>query len=146
MIYKNIRRILGAIFVLAFLWGCSPKINEEDPIEVVKGFIVLCEDGKIEKAKKLLTKEHNLDYLKKFENMNNGKDLIYIDYDYKENDDVLELSFKNLTEKGSPTVAVVELTTEYKRQHHTFSKNIVLHKVAGKWRIHDFLFMPVKVK
>ncbi|PSM51881.1 hypothetical protein CBLAS_0589 [Campylobacter blaseri] len=140
------KMIFASVFILLFFTACSPKIDETNPVEVVRGFILLCEDGKVEKAKELLTKNHNLLYLKKFEDMGNGKDLFYIDYDYKGNDDIVELTFENLKEKSSPTLAVIKLTSNYKRQHHTFTKNVVLHKVKNKWKIHDFMFMPVKVK
>ncbi|GKH60302.1 hypothetical protein CE91St25_06380 [Campylobacter ureolyticus] len=140
------KKLILALFVFLFITGCSKKINEENPVDVVYNFILLCEEGKIAEAEKLLAPKNNLDYMDKFKEKNNGKDLFYIDYDYKGNDDVVELKFDYLKDQSSPTIAVVKLTSNYKKQNHIFEKNIVLHMIDTKWRIYDFLFMPVKVK
>ena len=87
------KKLILALFVFLFITGCSKKINEEDPVDVVYNFILLCEEGKITEAEKLLTPKNNLDYMDKFKDKNGGKDLFYIDYDYKGNDDVVELKF-----------------------------------------------------
>lgn len=133
------------VLVLA-IGGCSKKVDMSDPAEVVKSFILLCEAGKVDEAKTLLTEKHNLDYMDKFENKNKGKDLFYIDYDYKGNDDTVELKFENLKDKSGPTIAFVKLTSNYKKQNHEFEKVVTLHMVNSEWKINDFLFMPVKVK
>ena len=140
------KKLTLALFVFLFITGCSKKINEEDPVDVVYNFILLCEEGKITEAEGLLTPKNNLDYMDKFKDKNGGKDLFYIDYDYKGNDDVVELKFDYLKDQSSPTIAVVRLTSNYKKQNHIFEKNIVLHMIDAKWRIYDFLFMPVRVK
>lgn len=136
---------LIASICLAFA-GCADKIDEQDPVDVVKNFILLCEAGKLDKAKELVTEKNNLDYVDKFKDRNNGKDLFYIDYDYKGNDDVIELDFEYLEDTSGPTIAFVKMTSDYKKQNHKFEKVITLHMVNAKWRIHDFLFMPVKVQ
>jgi hypothetical protein len=139
--------IFGAIFVIAILFGgCADKGNSDNPIDILQYFILLCEDGKIEKAQSLLAAKNNVDYFRKFKDMNNGKDLIFIDYDYKGNDDTLRLDFELLKDMSNDTVAVVKMTSTYlKRQDNKFEKNIVLYKIDGKWKIHDYLLMPVKV-
>ncbi|MSN96668.1 DUF4878 domain-containing protein [Campylobacter sp. FMV-PI01] len=134
------------IIMIGFIFNaCSKKIDSKDPVLVVENFILLCEKGQIDEAQKLLAKKHNLDYFKKYKDKNSGKDLFYIDYDYKKNDDVIELSYKFLKEESSPTIAVVKLNSNYKKQNAVFEKEIILHKENDEWKIYDFLFMPVKV-
>ncbi|CZE47023.1 DUF4878 domain-containing protein [Campylobacter geochelonis] len=137
--------IFSLVFIASVFYGCANK-NLDNPADVVKEFILLCEKGDINKAQQLLEKNNNVDYFRKFKDLNGGKDLFYIDYDYKGNDDTVELKFENLKDLSSASVAVVKLTSNYKKQQHSFEKNIVLHKINGEWKIYDFLFMPVKVK
>lgn len=125
--------------------GCAKKINEDDPIDVIKNFILLCEAGDIKDAEKLLAPKNNVDYFDKYKNLNGGKDLIYIGHDYKGNDDVIELKFELIKNLSSKKNAVVKMTSNYLKQHHSFEKVIMLTKVDGKWRIHDYELMPVKV-
>ena len=139
------KKIFSTLACVALLTGCSKKIDEESPIDVVYNFILLCEQGKVADAEKLLAEKHNLDYLDKFKDKNGGKDLFYIDYDYKGNDDVLELTFEHVKEMSSPTIAVIKMTSDYKKQNHEFEKNVVLHMKNMKWKIHEFPFTPVKV-
>lgn len=140
---KIVLPFLVACSILFF--GCSEKIDNTDPVDVVKNFILLTEAGKLDEAKTLLTEKHNLDYMDKFDK-NNGKDLFYIDYDYKGNDDTIELKFDYLEDKSGPTIAFVKMTSNYKKQNHQFEKVITLHMINAQWKINDFLFMPVKVQ
>jgi hypothetical protein len=129
-----------------FLIGCDEKVDFSNPVSVVKSFILLCEDGRIDDAQKLLAPSNNVDYFKKFKNMNGGKDLIYIDYDYKGNDEFVKLDFELLPSDNSST-AYVKLTSTYlAQQNSTFEKEITLHKIDGNWKIYDYLLLPVKVK
>lgn len=139
------KKVLLALICVIFFVGCSKKINEENPVDVVYNFILLCEKGKISEAQKLIAEKNNLDYMDKFKNLNGGKDLFYIDYDYKGNDDTLELTFELLKDQSSPTIAVVKMNSNYKKQKHEFEKNVVLHMQNTKWKIYDFKFTPVKV-
>ncbi|NLK67506.1 MAG: hypothetical protein GX282_08545 [Campylobacteraceae bacterium] len=140
------KKIVSALTCALLLAGCGSKINEEDPIDVLYNFILLCEEGKLEDAEKLLAENHKIVNLRVFKReMDNPKDLLYIDYDYKGNDDVLELTFEHLKEMSSPTIAVVKMNSNYKKQRHQFEKNVVLHMENAKWRIYDFKFGPVRV-
>ena len=59
----------------------------------------------------------------------------------------------SLFDKKKP-VAVLGSTIEFRtllnrlgfQDIYIFEKNIVLHMIDAKWRIYDFLFMPVRVK
>ncbi|MDR0666886.1 MAG: hypothetical protein LBF71_05695 [Campylobacteraceae bacterium] len=141
---KEILVILTA--VLLFLTGCGEKTDFSNPVSVLKNFILLCEKGKIDEAQQLLAPSNNVDYFKKFREMNGGKDLIYIDYDYNGNDEFVKLDFE-LLPSGNESAAYVKLTSTYlAQQNSTFEKEIVLHKIDGRWKIYDYLLLPVKVK
>lgn len=91
------------LFLLTlFFTSCEKK--QDDPISVVKEFILLCEDGKLDEAEKLLSPKNNVDYFRKFKDYK--KDLIYIDYDYKGNDDIVELKFEKIAEKVMKILAL----------------------------------------
>ncbi|ULO02131.1 MULTISPECIES: hypothetical protein [unclassified Campylobacter] len=117
--------------------------EKKEPEMVVKDFVLLCEAGKMNEASKLLAKKNNVDYFKKFQDK--GKDMIFIDYDYKGNDDTIEMSF---TKKNkSSEIAVVQVDTNYKIQQHKFSKDVILHNENGEWKIYEYPSLyPVKVK
>lgn len=132
---------VALIFSALFLTACSSK--KDDPVSVLQNFILLCEKGELDKAQKLITKRNNVDYFRTYRDM--GKDLIFIDYDYKGNDNVVRIDYELLENLSSDDVAVVKMTTNYKKQNHTFDKNVVLHKIDGQWKIFEYLFMPVKV-
>lgn len=139
------KKFIFSMAVLLFVFGCSkPETKTQSPIDVVKSFILLCEEGKVDDAEKLLTQKNNVDYFRTFKSK--GKDLLYINHDYKGNDDTIELNFEILDSMSSENVAVVKMVSNYKKQHHIFEKNIVLHKVDGYWKIFDFLISPVEVK
>lgn len=133
--------LLASIFLLASFIACSKKIQE--PEEVVMSFIKLCEEGKVDEAQKLLASKNNVDYFKKFKERK--KDMLFIDYDYKGNDDVLEINASKVNK--SDEIAIVLLETNYKIQQHKFSKNIILHKENNEWKIYEYPSLyPVKVK
>jgi hypothetical protein len=132
--------------VMVIFTGCSEINSPKAPAEVVKNFILLCESGKTDEAEKLLAPKNNVDYFYKFKDMNGGRDLIFIDYDYKSNDDTVALHFELLESMSSDEMAVIKMTSNYMKLNSKFEKNIVLYKIDGKWRIHDYLLMPVKVK
>jgi uncharacterized lipoprotein YehR (DUF1307 family) len=139
--------VFGILTVLSFLLtGCDEKVDFSNPISVLKSFILLCEKGKIDEAQKLLAPSNNVDYFKKFKNMNGGKDLIYIDYDYKGDGEFVKLDFE-LLPSGNDSVAYVKMTSTYlAQQNGTFEKKVILHKINGDWKIYDYLLFPVKVK
>jgi hypothetical protein len=141
---KGIFGVLTAVFLL--LTGCGEKVDFSNPISVLKSFILLCEEGKIDEAQKLLAPSNNVDYFKKFKNMNGGKDLIYIDYDYKGNDEFVKLDFELLPSGNDSAVHVKLISTYPAYQNSTFEKEVVLHKINGNWKIYDYLLLPVKVK
>lgn len=133
--------LLASMFLLASFIACSKKIQE--PEEVVKEFVLLCEEGKMDEAQKLLASKNNVDYFKKFKHM--GKDMLFIDYDYKNNDDILEITVNRINKNDE--IAIVSLNTNYKIQQHKFSKNIILHKENNEWKIYEYPSLyPVKVK
>lgn len=135
------------IAIALFFTACSKKDEiPNDPVEVVKNFVLLCEAGKINEAKKLLAPKNNVDYIDKYGSKNNGKDFIYLDYDYKGNDDVLKLNYELMKNLSTNETAIVKQTSNYLIQHQTFEKAIMLKKIDGKWKITDWLLMPVKVK
>lgn len=140
------KRLLVTLLVVLFMHGCGNKIDEKDPISVIQNFILLCESGNIDEAEKLLAPNNNVDYFRKYKNLNGGKDMMYIDYDYKGNDDVIELSYEFLENLSSKDQAVVKLTSNYLEQNQKFDKVIVLKNIDNRWHIYEFLFMPVKVR
>ena len=125
-----------------FFSACSnDKTN--DPEKVVEQFILLCEDGKMDDAYKLLAKKNNVDYFRKYRHL--GKDMLFIDYTYKGNDDVLEINLKRKNQDSD--IAIVQMDTNYKIQQHKFSKDIILHKENNEWKIYEYPSMyPIKVK
>lgn len=131
------------LFLLTlFFTSCEKK--QDDPISVVKEFILLCEDGKLDEAEKLLSPKNNVDYFRKFKDYK--KDLIYIDYDYKGNDDIVELKFEKIAEKSDENTSTILMSSNYKKQNHKFNKEITLHKINNQWKIYEFIFLPVVVK
>lgn len=130
------------IFLAFFITSCSKKVDE--PIDIVKEFILLCEKGDLDEAKKLLTRKNNVDYFRTFKDYK--KDLIYIDYDYKGNDDIVELKFEKIAEKSDENTTVVKMFSNYKKQNHKFDKEIILHKINNEWKIYEFIFLPVVVR
>ncbi|MCI6988470.1 MAG: hypothetical protein MR902_02725 [Campylobacter sp.] len=136
-----IRYFLALVACALLLVGCSKK---DDPAMVVSDFILLIESGKIDEASRLLTKDNQLDYFDKFKHL--GKDMMFIDYDYKGNDDVLDLKFEKDSKNCNDEICLVKLTTNYKLQNHSFQKDIILHKIDGEWKIYKYNFMPVVVK
>lgn len=137
------KKLYILILVAITFISCGKK-NYNDPVEVVKDFILLCEEGKMDEAEKLLTKKNDVDYFRKFKN--EGKNLIFINYDYEGNDDIVELKFELLKDKSNDKVAVVKKTSNYLKQKHSFEKEIILHKVNNEWKIFRFVFLPVIVK
>lgn len=142
------KNLLTLVFFTSciFLAGCGKKIDEKDPVSILKNFVLLCEDGKIDEAQKLLAPKNDVDYFDKFKNLNGGKDLIFIDYDYKGNDNVINIGYELLKNLSSADTAVIKMTTNYLKLNDKFEKIIVLNNIDGKWRIHDYVLMPVKVK
>ncbi|WP_336609444.1 hypothetical protein [Campylobacter sp. RM9333] len=130
--------LIAAALILS---ACGNEAKE--PEAVVKDFVLLCEAGKMNDAAKLLASKNNVDYFKKFQDK--GKDMIFIDYDYKGNDDTIEMNF---TKKNkSSEIAVVQVDTNYKIQQHKFSKDVILHNENGEWKIYEYPSLyPVKVK
>ncbi|WP_336608511.1 MULTISPECIES: hypothetical protein [unclassified Campylobacter] len=130
--------LIAAALILS---ACGNEAKE--PEAVVKDFVLLCEAGKMSDAAKLLASKNNVDYFKKFQDK--GKDMIFIDYDYKGNDDTIEMNF---TKKNkSSEIAVVQVDTNYKIQQHKFSKDVILHNENGEWKIYEYPSLyPVKVK
>ncbi|MBT0881788.1 DUF4878 domain-containing protein [Campylobacter sp. RM9334] len=129
------------IVAALILSACGNEAKE--PEAVVKDFVLLCEAGKMSDAAKLLASKNNVDYFKKFQDK--GKDMIFIDYDYKGNDDTIEMNF---TKKNkSSEIAIVQVDTNYKIQQHKFSKDVILHNENGEWKIYEYPSLyPVKVK
>lgn len=134
--------LLMMTLLVLFITACSKKPDE--PISIIKEFILLCEEGNLDGAKKLLAPKNNVDYFKKFKDYK--KDLIYIDYDYKGNDDTVELKFEKIIEKSDENSTTIKMTSNYKKQNHTFDKEIILHKINNQWKIYEFIFLPVVVK
>lgn len=137
------KAIFATLFLACALIGCS-KIDEKDPVSVLKSFILLCEAGEISQAEELLAPNNDVDYFRKYKDK--GKDMMYINHDYKGNDDIIELTYELLENLSSNDTAVIKLTSNYIKQNQKFDKVVVLKNIDGKWKIKDFLFMPVKVK
>ncbi|WP_267524612.1 hypothetical protein [Campylobacter sp. MG1] len=142
---KNINFILSLIATTfigaALLSACSD--SKKTPVKVVEEFILLCEEGKMNEAQSLLANKNNVDYFKKFKDK--GKDMIFIDYDYKGNDDIVEINF---TQKNNDVdIAIVQVDINYKIQQHKFSKDVILNNENGTWKIYEYPSLyPVKVK
>lgn len=142
-IFMEIFLIFSLILAALFISACSNDNKSDDPTKVVMDFVLLCEAGKTQEAAKLLASKNNVDYFKKFESK--GKDMLFIDYDYKGNDDVLEIQLSK--KNNSDEIAIVSMQTNYKIQKHKFSKDIILHKENGKWKIYEYPSLyPVRVK
>lgn len=125
--------------------GCA-RVDDSDPVSVVENFILYAEAGEMDKAEVLLAPKNDVDYFRKYRDLNGGKDMFYIDYDYKGNDDTIELKFEILKNVSSVDTSVVKLTSTYFKQNHSFEKAVILNNIDGKWKIQDFLIMPVKVR
>lgn len=127
------------IFIMTmFLMAYSDKKRLSKPIEVVKQFILFCEKGDIKSAKRLLAPNIKLS--------GDIKNLIYKNYDYKGDDDILNTHYELIKNISTNDIAFIKQTNNFLVRHKIYEKVIMLKKINKEWKIAKWVFIPLDVK